>query len=152
MSNSPARRWLVCVASPANEQAMQSSRLGLLGLIMDELGAPARRALGSNRLPRASWISQRERDVLEYLVLGHSVREIAEALSRSPHTIHDHVKSLHRKLNAQSRGELVARALGHANAEATSGEVAAPNSGVHVNGTAQVEAKSPVTFDQRPTL
>jgi hypothetical protein len=27
--------------------------------------------------------------------------------------VHDHVKSLHRKLDASSRGELVARALGH---------------------------------------
>jgi hypothetical protein len=30
--------------------------------------------------------------------------------------VHDHVKSLHRKLNASSRGQLIARALGHAEA------------------------------------
>lgn len=58
-------------------------------------------------------MTDREQDVLERLILGRSVREIAEELGRSPHTVHDHVKSLHRKLDASSRGELVARALGH---------------------------------------
>ena len=51
--------------------------------------------------------------MLDLLVLGLSVRQIAEELGRSTHTVHDHVKSLHKKLNANSRGELVARALGH---------------------------------------
>lgn len=60
-----------------------------------------------------SWLTDREQDVLDRLTLGRSVREIAEDLGRSPHTVHDHVKSLHRKLSASSRGELVARALGH---------------------------------------
>jgi len=59
------------------------------------------------------WLTQREQIVLEQLTLGLSVRQIADELGRSPHTVHDHVKSLHRKLNASSRGELVARALGH---------------------------------------
>ena len=49
----------------------------------------------------------------EHLALGKSVKQIASDLARSPHTVHDHVKSLHRKLNASSRGELIARALGH---------------------------------------
>tara|TARA_R110000782_G_scaffold175732_1_gene266847 strand:- start:14163 stop:15083 length:921 start_codon:yes stop_codon:yes gene_type:complete len=60
-----------------------------------------------------SWMTDREQDVLNRLILGKSVRNIADELGRSPHTVHDHVKSLHRKLNASSRGELVARALGH---------------------------------------
>ena len=59
------------------------------------------------------WLTEREREVLRLLTLGRSVRVIAEQLERSPHTIHDHVKSLHRKLDASSRGELVATALGH---------------------------------------
>lgn len=60
-----------------------------------------------------AWMTDREQDVLNRLILGKSVRNIADELGRSPHTVHDHVKSLHRKLNASSRGELVARALGH---------------------------------------
>ncbi|GIK20571.1 MAG: LuxR family transcriptional regulator [Leptolyngbya sp. PLA2] len=62
--------------------------------------------------PEGAWLTTREQEVLEALTHGLSVREIAEALSRSPHTVHDHVKSLHRKLKAHTRGELVARALG----------------------------------------
>jgi DNA-binding CsgD family transcriptional regulator len=57
-------------------------------------------------------ISVREQEVLEHLIIGKSVRQIAIELGRSPHTVHDHVKNLHRKLNASSRGELIARALG----------------------------------------
>jgi DNA-binding CsgD family transcriptional regulator len=70
-------------------------------------------AIGGQRSTRGRWISEREREVLDLLVLGLSVRQIAEELGRSTHTVHDHVKSLHKKLNANSRGELVARALGH---------------------------------------
>lgn len=70
-------------------------------------------AIGPERTRRNNWISPKELDVLDQLVLGKSVREIAEAMDRSPHTVHDHVKSLHRKLGASSRGELIARALGH---------------------------------------
>ncbi|MEQ8843942.1 MAG: helix-turn-helix transcriptional regulator [Phycisphaerales bacterium] len=56
------------------------------------------------------WLTKREAQVLEHLVQGHSVTQIAEALERSPHTVHDHVKALHRKLGVGSRASLVARA------------------------------------------
>jgi len=59
------------------------------------------------------WLTEREHEVLTLLIEGHSVRAIADTLRRSPHTVHDHVKSLHRKLDASSRGELIAKALGH---------------------------------------
>lgn len=62
--------------------------------------------------PDIAWITPREQEVLELLVLGYSVREIGEKLNRSPHTIHDYVKSMHRKLAEGNRGALVARALG----------------------------------------
>jgi len=62
------------------------------------------------------WLTEREHEVLARLIEGRSVRAIADELGRSPHTVHDHVKSLHRKLDASSRGELIAKALGHADA------------------------------------
>lgn len=77
----------------------------------------ARRALvavGTDPTDGAHWLTAREQVILQHLLLGKSVREIADELGRSPHTVHDHVKSLHRKLKANSRGELVAKALGHA--------------------------------------
>lgn len=61
-----------------------------------------------------AWLTPREQDVLERLVEGKSVREISDEIERSQHTVHDYVKSLHRKLGANSRGELVAKAIGHA--------------------------------------
>lgn len=62
--------------------------------------------------PEPLHLTPAEQRVLEMIVLGKTVNEIAESLGRSPHTIHDHVKSLHRKLGANSRGQLIARALG----------------------------------------
>lgn len=85
----------------------------LLRAVMPLLTRRALLAIGPARSTRNHWLSPREQLVLEQLILGKSVREIADQLGRSPHTVHDHVKSLHRKLDASSRGELVARALGH---------------------------------------
>ena len=58
------------------------------------------------------WLSARESDVLDLIVVGYSVNEIAEKLGRSPHTVHDHLKAIHRKTGATSRGQLIAAATG----------------------------------------
>ncbi len=67
-------------------------------------------------LPSASgairWLTRREAEVMDQLVLGYSIREIADILKLSHHTVQDHVKHLHTKLEANNRGEVVARALG----------------------------------------
>lgn len=60
-----------------------------------------------------NWLSTRELEVLDLLLAGHSVPAISDAQRRSVHTVHDYVKRLHAKLCARSRGELVARVLGH---------------------------------------
>ncbi len=70
-------------------------------------------AIGEAPTSSSDWLTLKEQVVLNHLLMGKSVREIAQELERSQHTVHDHVKSLHRKLKANSRGELVARALGH---------------------------------------
>lgn len=96
----------VSKAAPADVQALLWSSTA-------HIAERAAIAIGTERSTRGRWISEREREVLDLLVLGLSVRQIAHELDRSTHTVHDHVKSLHKKLNANSRGELVARALGH---------------------------------------
>ena len=58
-----------------------------------------------------AWLSERETEVLDLIVEGYPVPEIARRFCRSPHTVHDHVKSIHRKTGASTRGELVAAAL-----------------------------------------
>lgn len=85
-----------------------------LETVLPILARRAVMAIGADPSEAAHWLTAREQIILQHLLLGKSVREIAEELGRSPHTVHDHVKSLHRKLNASSRGELVARALGYA--------------------------------------
>ena len=84
-----------------------------LQAILPHLAHRAELAFGSEPINPMNRITPREQLILEQLALGKTVKQIATSLSRSPHTIHDHVKSLHRKLNASSRGELIARALGH---------------------------------------
>jgi len=54
----------------------------------------------------------RQRAVLDGLCRGLSEKQIAAELDLSPHTVHDHVKQLHLRYGARSRGELLARALG----------------------------------------
>lgn len=105
-----SRSMLVLVA-PARARA---GELAELTGVLPVLARRATMALGSTTAGPASWLTQREQVVLESLTQGLSVRQIAEHLARSPHTIHDHVKSLHRKLGATNRGGLIARALGHA--------------------------------------
>lgn len=56
-------------------------------------------------------LSPRQRDVLAALCRGLSEKEIASELGLSAHTVHGHVKDLHRRFGARSRGELLARAL-----------------------------------------
>jgi DNA-binding NarL/FixJ family response regulator len=56
-------------------------------------------------------LSPREFELLQLLARGHSNRQAADALSLSPHTIGDHVKSIYRKLGVSSRGEAMARAF-----------------------------------------
>lgn len=102
------RRLLVLAASAyeGNEQIIHA----LLSSALRTISERATIALGACGPTR--WLTDREHEVLEQLTAGMSVREIAEGMNRSPHTVHDHVKALHRKLHATSRGELVALALG----------------------------------------
>ncbi|UOQ91106.1 LuxR C-terminal-related transcriptional regulator [Agromyces endophyticus] len=56
-------------------------------------------------------VSPRERDVCLDLVSGSSTAQIAAHLHLSPHTVHDHMKSIYGKVGVGSRSELVARLL-----------------------------------------
>lgn len=111
--NAANNRAIVVVMAPAaGSPAFEASSLASLRAVFPIMVQRSRTAFGES-VDANSTISDREQLVLNHLVLGKSVRQIADELGRSPHTVHDHVKSLHRKLNASSRGELIARALGH---------------------------------------
>ncbi|MEM1330542.1 MAG: helix-turn-helix transcriptional regulator [Planctomycetota bacterium] len=110
---SQGRSLVIQIATLSPNPSITEARTPVLAAVLPFLGRRATMALGETGGGDHRWLTSREQQVLERLTLGHSVREIAEELGRSPHTVHDHVKSLHRKLGASSRGELVARALGH---------------------------------------
>ena len=53
-------------------------------------------------------LSAAEQRVLKWLLEGHSEKEVANQLDLSPHTVHNHVRSIYRTLDVTSRGELLA--------------------------------------------
>ncbi|MFI4917409.1 MAG: LuxR C-terminal-related transcriptional regulator [Phycisphaerales bacterium JB060] len=83
-------------------------RCTLLGQLLPWVHAIVRAALDGREgdAPR-SWLTAREMIVLEKLIDGGSVAEIAQQLGRSRYTVHDQVKSLHRKLGVRTRAALV---------------------------------------------
>lgn len=105
---------LLNIVGFAQDQHAQrpDNALHLLHALHMPLRLRATAALENVNNPRA-WLTDREQSVLELLIQGNSVRAIAEQLGRSAHTIHDHVKNLHKKIGASSRGELIAKAIGH---------------------------------------
>jgi len=54
-------------------------------------------------------LAPRLQQTLELLLAGDSEKQIARKLAISPHTVHAYVKSLYRKFEVSSRGELLAR-------------------------------------------
>jgi DNA-binding CsgD family transcriptional regulator len=96
------------------EKAAPTDSVGhILEAVLRPLAKRAYAAVGASSSDSTMWLTTKEQVILNHLLAGESVREIAEQVGRSMHTVHDHVKSLHRKLGAKTRGELIARALGH---------------------------------------
>jgi DNA-binding CsgD family transcriptional regulator len=108
-SAEPARRATVVVGTRSADGTPAPAVASVIGAVARRVGL----AFGRAPLHPAARLTAREMEVLERLLLGLSIKRIAEEMGRSPHTVHDHVKSLHTKMGATSRGALVARALGH---------------------------------------
>ena len=75
-----------------------------MDLLHGELARDWHRAL--RKAPR---LTGRQRQVLSGLAAGASEKELADQLGLSTHTLHDHVKAVHRAYGVRSRGELLAR-------------------------------------------
>jgi two-component system response regulator NreC len=58
-------------------------------------------------------LTPREREVLRLIALGHTSVEIAQKLGLSPRTIETHRARIHRKLNLDTRAQLVRYAMQH---------------------------------------
>jgi DNA-binding NarL/FixJ family response regulator len=96
------------------DAAATASALGArpLRALADDLARRARVSVEPPRTRRADRDepTARELDVLALLAEGLTNREIAARLFVSPKTVGIHVSSLHRRLDAHTRGEAVAAA------------------------------------------
>lgn len=58
-------------------------------------------------IDKPSYISKRERDILQLLKEGNSNKEIASRLSLSEQTVKSHLSKLFKKFNVSSRSQLI---------------------------------------------
>ena len=58
-------------------------------------------------------LSEREREVLQYVARGHTYKEIGEKLFISPKTVENHVRNILKKLQLNRKQELIRYALDH---------------------------------------
>ena len=122
--DAPRRRLAVIISAGVEIPNLPSVLAAVAPALLRRAKLAFGSADGASRGPAR--LTAREVEVLDRLLLGLSIKKIAEDLERSPHTVHDHVKSLHAKLGASSRGELVARALGHIDPRAAAETSAEP--------------------------
>jgi DNA-binding NarL/FixJ family response regulator len=73
--------------------------------------APSPPGVGADLAADVPSLSDREREVLDFLVKGFTYAEIAGFLGVTPHTVATHVRRLYRKLAVRSRGEAVFEAI-----------------------------------------
>jgi len=62
-------------------------------------------------LGKSEKLTRTERELLGYLVAGHTTPEIAQETFRSVHTVANHVRAIRRKLCAKNRTEAISKAL-----------------------------------------
>ena len=55
-------------------------------------------------------LSEREQEILKWIALGHSRKQIAQTLFIAPSTVHTHIKSIYVKLQAHNRTQAINRA------------------------------------------
>ncbi len=79
----------------------------LAGLVLGEF-----RRMSKDSGPTQA-LSEREREVLQYVARGHTYKEIGEELYISPKTVENHVRNILGKLHLNRKQELVRYALEH---------------------------------------
>jgi DNA-binding CsgD family transcriptional regulator len=109
----PLRIRLDIGGPEAAELAERASRNGIIIVGPDEEAELVARSVGVERedgapLPR---LSDRELEILDYLVDGWSNAEIASALKIGVRTVRFHLESIYGKLGASRRGEAVREGL-----------------------------------------
>lgn len=86
------------------------SHARLLELLMPYLHSALVRVAGHSGEAQLGQITERERQVLQWLKAGKTNWEIAQILGISPNTVKNHVQNILRKLNVQNRGHAAVKA------------------------------------------
>ena len=79
----------------------------LASLVLGEFRRMSKDATGANPL------SDREREVLQYVARGYSYKDIGERLFISPKTVENHVRNILQKLHLNRKQELIRYAVEH---------------------------------------
>jgi DNA-binding NarL/FixJ family response regulator len=75
---------------------------------VDELGRLARRS--RDVAAAKATLTRRELEILEFLALGLTVKQVATRLGLSPRTVDTHIAKLYRKLGVRNRVQAISRA------------------------------------------
>lgn len=86
----------------------------VLSLAMPDLAARAMVALGPEPGAATHWLLPADLALIEALVAGKTIPEIARESGRKEHAVQDAIKAMYRRLGRNRRADLVARAVGHA--------------------------------------
>jgi len=81
----------------------------LAHLIVSECGPLHRHGLLPDPAPATPALTARQQEVLDRLVAGRSVKQVAYDLNLSPHTVNDHVKKIYRHYGVKTRAALLRR-------------------------------------------
>ncbi len=92
----------------AGDRDFTTREIGFLELVTREVGTLARDGALVPLGGRRTGLPPRLQQVLEALRQGMSEKEVAAALGLSPHTVHNHVKRLHRRFGVANRAALLA--------------------------------------------
>jgi PAS domain S-box-containing protein len=99
----------VAVHYAAHPEMVTGRRLILFVTLDSARHGRFRRSRGSQQREA---LTEREREVVDLVALGHTAREIADELHIAHDTARTHVRNAQEKLGARSRAQLVAIALG----------------------------------------
>jgi DNA-binding CsgD family transcriptional regulator len=83
----------------------------IVHLITSEIDWLHRAGVPESGAPSALPLTQRQRQVLFFLLAGDSIKQVAAKLEISAHTVNDYVKLIHKYYNVSSRGELLSKFL-----------------------------------------
>jgi DNA-binding NarL/FixJ family response regulator len=105
VKSTPGDELRAALLRAANGEPVFSANLA--SLVLGEFRRMSKNATGSNPL------SDREREVLQFVARGYSYKDIGERLFISPKTVENHVRNILSKLHLNRKQELIRYAVEH---------------------------------------